>query len=297
MDAARGSQAVRPSVCVLAFAALQTGAAAQAPPIFRGGVDLVQIDASVTRGGAPVGGLTAGDFTVFDNGVQQETQSATLDEVPLDVQLVLDVSESVTGERLDHLVAAGTGLLRSLRSGDRIGLLTFSNVLQVRAAMTVDRTSVGRLLAGIVPSGQTALRDAVRVGLTIERRAERRPLLIVFTDGVDNSSWLSEEDLLESARRAGIVIHIVRVGGRESTASKFLEQLTSVTGGRAWSASSARDMDSLFTKALDEMRARYVLAFSLRGSARPGWHEVTVKLKDGRGDVVARPGYFVNPSP
>jgi hypothetical protein len=77
----------------------------------------------------------------------------------------------------------------------------------------------------------------------------------------------------------------------------FVEQLTRATGGRVWSVSSARDMDSLFTKALDEMRVRYLLAFALRGTARAGWHEVTVKLKDGKGDVVARPGYFVNPSP
>jgi len=153
---------------------------------------------------------------------------------------------------------------------------------------------VRKSLAGIVPAGQTALRDAVSVGLAIDHDAERRRLMLAFTDGVDNSSWLSEEEALEAARRAGTVIHVVRVGPRERSQSTFLDDMTQSTGGRVWSGTSSRDMASLFTKALDEMRARYLLAFSPKGRARKGWHEVKVRVKDAKADVRARPGYFVN---
>lgn len=293
MVAAGGNEAVRAVSSALLVTA--SAIALQAQPTFRGGVDLVLLDVSVTRGGAPVSGLAAGDFIVLDNGTEQEIQSATLETLPLDVQLVLDVSGSVAGERQAHLIAAGTGLLQSLRPDDRVGLITFSEVLDSRAsAMTSNFASVRRALAGIAPSGQTALRDAVSMGLTMERVAERRPLMLAFTDGVDNASWLSEEEALEAARRAGVVIHVVRVSGRERSPSTFVEDLTQSTGGRVWSGTSSRDMASLFTKALDEMRARYLLTFSPRGPAHAGWHEVRVRVKNGKGEVRARPGYFVN---
>ncbi len=59
-----------------------------------------------------------------------------------------------------------------------------------------------------------------------------------------------------------------------------------------WSATSSGDLRALFTKALEEMRARYLLTFSPQGVAGEGWHALKVTLKGARGDVVARPGYF-----
>jgi VWFA-related protein len=263
--------------------------------VFRSGVEVVPLDVSVTRGGATVRGLTARDFIVTDNGVEQAVESVTLDELPLNVQVVLDVSGSVSGERLRHLIAAGNGVLSALRPGDRVGLLTFSHALRVRALMTDDITVVGDLLARITGEGPTALRDAVQLGLTLSANDRARALLLVFTDGVDNASWLSEDAVVDSARRAGIVVHVVRVRSQEDTRSNFVEQLTEAAGGRVWSASSERDLDQLFTGALDEMRGRYLLTFSPSGPTRPGWHELKVRLRNSRGDVKARPGYFVNP--
>src|SRR4029079_11708035 len=74
---------------------------------FRSGVELVELDVSVTRGGVPVAGLTARDFNLTDNGAAQEVASVTLEKLPLSVTLVLDTSQSVAGERLQHLVQAG----------------------------------------------------------------------------------------------------------------------------------------------------------------------------------------------
>jgi hypothetical protein len=87
-------------------------------------------------------------------------------------------------------------------------------------------------------------------------------------------------------------VHAVRV---ESDA--FLDRLTQVTGGRTWSATSDRQLKELFTKALDEMRARYLLTYTPRGVDNPGWHELKVKLKTGGADITARRGYFVTSAP
>ena len=69
------------------------------------------------------------------------------------------------------------------------------------------------------------------------------------------------------------------------------------TGGRHWSATSDRQLRELFTSALEEMRARYLLSYTPRGVVRPGWHELRVRLKNGRADITARPGYFVAAPP
>jgi len=261
---------------------------------FRSSVEVVPIDVSVSRRGVPVQGLVASDFAVFDNGVEQQVDGVALDDhLPLDVQLVLDASGSVSGDRLTHLISAGSGLLQSLRSGDRVGLLTFSDVLQLRTGPTDDFGTVGRMLAGLRGDGQTALRDAIALALALRRDSPARPLMIVFTDGVDNASWLIDEGVLDSARRAGIVIQVVSVTSREPTAATFVQRLTQATGGRVWSASSSSELDYLFTRALNDMRARYLLTFVARGPAQPGWHQLQVKLKQGRADIIARPGYFV----
>ena len=66
-----------------------------------------------------------------------------------------------------------------------------------------------------------------------------------------------------------------------------------VAGGRTWSATSDSQLRDLFWRALEEMRARYLLTYYPRGVQRPGWHAVKVTLKNGRADITARPGYFV----
>ena len=263
------------------------------PPAFRSGVDVVRLDVSVVRNGLPVRGLTADDFVVTDNGVQRVVDSVDVDQLPLSVQLVLDTSGSVLGERLTHLIAAADGFVAALRPGEWAGLLTFSHRLRPLAPITEDLASVRGALAAITGEGRTALRDAVQFALATDHAAGARPLILVFTDGVDNASWLSDEEALESARRAGTVIHAVSVGSRQVSPTRFVERLVETAGGRLWSARSESDLARLFTIALDEMRGRYLLSFSPQRPLRQGWHELRVRLRNRGADITAREGYFV----
>jgi VWFA-related protein len=270
--------------------AAMLAAQAVAPPqtTFRSGVEIVELDVSVLRGGAPVAGLTARDFALTDNGVAQDVDSVTLEKLPLSVTLVLDASQSVAGDRLRHLVQAGEGLTAALRADDRAALITFSHVVDLKVPMTGDFQSIRTALGTMTGSGATSLRDAVHLALQLQPRDRSRPLMLLFTDGHDTSSWLSEDAVIDSARRSGVVIHAVRV-----ESDSLLDRLTQVSGGRTWSATSDRQLQELFTKALDEMRARYLLTYTPHGVRQPGWHELKVKLKNGGGDVTARRGYFV----
>lgn len=264
-------------------------------PAFKSAVDVVRLDVSVLRNGNPVRGLTAADFVVTDNGVQQIVDSVVVDQLPLSVQLVLDASGSVVGNRLTHLIAAADGLVAALRPGESAGLLIFSHRLRPIAPITNDLASVRGGLAAITGEGLTALRDAVQFALAADHAAGARPLTLVFTDGVDTASWLSDEEVLESARRAGTVIHAVSVGSRQISPTRFVERLVEIAAGRLWSARSESDLARLFTSALDEMRARYLLSFAAQRPVRPGWHELRVRLKNRGADITARPGYFVAP--
>jgi VWFA-related protein len=187
--------------------------------------------------------------------------------MPLSITLLLDVSRSVVGERLTHLLQAGDGLLAALRPNER--------------------ASLGTITAG----GATALRDAIHLALELQPRDRTRPLILIFTDGADTASWLTADAVVDSARRVGVVVHAVRVEN-----DNFLDRLAEVAGGRTWSASSDRQLRELFTRALDEMRARYVVTYTPRGVSHPGWHALKVNVKAGGADVTARPGYFVSES-
>jgi Ca-activated chloride channel homolog len=278
----------------LAIAAVALGCAvaamhAQQTPVFRSGIEVVELDVSVMHGGQPVIGLTARDFSLTDEGVPQQVQSVTLDRLPLSVLLVLDISGSVSGDRLRHLLDAGDGLTRALRRDDRASLITFSHAVDLAVPMTDDLNAVRQTMFRIHPGGSKALRDAVQLALELRPRDATRPLLLVFTDGKDTASWLSANAVLDSARRIGIVVHIVRV-----ESDSFLDQLAQATGGRTWSATSDRQLRELFTRALEEMRARYLITYTPRGGVqKPGWHTLKVKLNNGSADVTARPGYFV----
>jgi Ca-activated chloride channel homolog len=295
-------------VSLIAAAALAAiGAASPQQTTFKSGVEAVRLDVSVMRGGQPVRGLSAGDFNVTDNKVTQRVDKVATDALPLSVFLVLDTSGSVAGERLSHLIDAGKTLISALHPDDRAALITFSADVTARVPLTNDRQAITSALGALEGRGPTSIRDAVHVALQLRPDDESRPVVLVFTDGQDTSSWLSAADVVASARRSGVVIYAVSLVERQTTlveagrpaippdsrAADFLDRLAAAAGGRHWPASSSAELRPLFVRVLDEMRARYLLSFYPQGVTQPGWHDLKVSLNRGRADVRARPGYFV----
>jgi VWFA-related protein len=223
-------------VLALALAAILAQA-----PTFRSSIDRVQLDVSATRNGRPVSGLTAADFIVTDNGAVQEIESTALEESPLRVQLVLDASGSVSGQRLQRLIVAGTGLMDALRRSDSAGLITFSTAVDIRVPMTRDLEQVKRALGSVQGAGASSLRDAVQLALAMPPAGDARTVIIVFSDGADTSSWLSDAEVVEAARWSGVVIHMVAVRAGTVT-SRFIPDVTDAAGGRVFSAASTDDL-------------------------------------------------------
>jgi len=268
-------------------------------PVFRSGVDIVRVDVSVMNGLSPVAGLTRDQFVLTDNGVPQSVESATLENVPLSLTLVLDTSESMRGDRIAHLIEGSKALIKALRPQDEAALMTFSEPVRLTVPMTHDQKVLLDALDALKPSGATSLNDAVFLGLQLRplTPSESRSVLLVFSDGHDTSSWLRNGQLLESTRRSNQLLHVIELlppsYGGVPRPSELLRELAKAGGGRHWAAQRANDLNDLFNKALNELRSRYLLTYTPTGVDRSGWHDVKVTLKNARGDVTARPGYFV----
>ena len=272
---------------VLSSAAVLTGTAQQ--PTFSSRVEAVRVDVLVKDRGQVVRGLGPQDFEVRDEGVLQEIDLVRLEQIPVNVILGLDVSQSVNGERLEHLLAAGNALLDRLNGDDRAALLTFSHAVRLRRELTQDIPDVRQALGEVVPAGQTSLIDGTSVAIALSGSDVGRSLLIVFSDGVDTASFLTSDVVLQSARRSDVVAYGVAV--RSRVTPSFLKELGELTGGSVLEIESTKDLSQTFLRILDEFRQRYLLSYTPRGVPAAGWHRLEVRVKGRRATVSARAGY------
>jgi len=257
---------------------------------FSSKVEAVRVDVLVTDKGRPVRGLQAADFEVLDNGIPQQVDLISFEQVPLNLVFVFDMSSSVVGERLEHLRDGARTVLNSLTREDQAALVTFSEAVVRGSDLTTNFEQVRAALKQAGGRGNTALIDAVYTGMIVGESDVGRALLIVFSDGLDTASFLSPDVMLETAKRSDVVVYAVVAGG--SPKVSFLHDLSEVTSGTFHDVGSTRDLGATFVKILDEFRQRYLVSYSPRGVPGEGWHRLEVRVK-GRGlDVKSRPGYF-----
>jgi VWFA-related protein len=287
--------------------------AGQTPPRFEVAVQVVHLDVFVSRGGRPVSELSAANFAVNDNGVRQQVRLVERSQVVAAVVLVLDTSASVAGEPLRELRAAGHAILGRLSPEDQAALITFDFSPHLHVDLTSDLPSVGRALDAVTAQGSTVLYDGLYAGLTLPPSGTRvRPIIVLFTDGEDNRSWLGPEQLLEHAMRSSAVVQVVglkeppprrgerglaNASNRSTRARRWLRRIAGETGGQYREAESIKQVRDAFLSILDEMGTRYVLAFEPTGVEREGVHELEVRLENAKGNVRARRRYVIPASP
>jgi Ca-activated chloride channel homolog len=286
--------------CLRGFRALLCGAllvstftvstSSQQTPPFSTTIEAVRVDALVTDRGQPVRGLTAADFEIVDNGVPQQVDLVSFEQIPLNVVLALDMSDSVAGERLDHLRSAGRAALALLEKGDQAALVTFSHVVTLGAPLTAGAAAVREALDRAAGSGQTSLLDGAFAGLMIGESDVGRALQIVFSDGLDTASFLTADAVLDAAKRSDVVVYGVSV--QSAAKPEFLRDLTSLTGGRLFELEKTTDLASTFRAIVDEFRHRYLVSYSPRGVSKEGWHRLEVRVKRRSVTIKARPGYL-----
>jgi Ca-activated chloride channel homolog len=293
-------------VCVAAFvcaiAMVTLGAQAAPPssqtPNFKTHAEFVRVDALVTNHGTSIAGLTGADFELRDNGVPQQVEVMEASSLPVDVALALDVSGSVEGQRLENLQDAAAGLVDALRPGDRVGLISFNDLLWIHTPLTKEFPRVRQLVGEMTAAGRTSLRDAAYAAMLQGDPDAGRALIMVFTDGEDVSSWLPDSALVDTAKRVNAVVYSITLDApnlafKRQGRDDILDVLPELTGGRRFGAGRPQRLREVFASILQEFRQRYILSYSPRGVDRAGYHSLEVRLAKGRkGEVKARPGYF-----
>lgn len=289
----------RLSLVAFALAGAGVVVAQDGPQVFRAGTDAVRVDVSVRDGSRPVSNLSAEDFEVLDNGVAQRVSAVTYGRLPIDVTVVLDVSQSVDLITLPALQRATVQLMRDLERDDRLKLVGFNTRVTRSVDFTTNAADVERAVGAAVASGGSSIRDAAAVALVSAADPDRRQLVVLFTDGADSSSTTSEDRLIEVARRTNASLTVVVPDrltrfGRTPGVTRYLEyldRLTAETGGAVLVAS--RNSTPPFGRALEEFRSSYVLYFTPTGVARDGFHSLDVRVRRGGNLTVrARRGYF-----
>lgn len=298
----------------------QMGRALVDPPVgmqerFRTRATGVRIDALVTDGRRPIGGLTAADFVLTDNGVLQEISRIDTEELPLHLLVVLDTSASISGAKRDRVIEAGRAVVDAIDAKDRVSVVALSHRLFLVDDSSPSHSVAREALSQLVPFGSTALNDAVLAALLLRSDSQSRCLLIVLSDDRDTASWFGPATVLDLAEATDVVAYGVSVAtvfqplsGQEITRLRrrqqpetdiwlaqghFMDALAQVSGGRVIHTSWSHDLARTFGDILNEFRVRYVLSYT-PSVAAAGWHDVEVRLKSRSGKVTARRGYFVD---
>ena len=274
---------------LVAFAASSRVSHAQQPS-FSARVESVRVDVLVLDNGRPVTGLGPADFEIADNGVPQQVDFVSFEQIPLNVVLALDLSDSVAGERLEQLQDAGRAVLDGLAKNDQVALVTFSNVVSLGAPLTADVSTARAALEEAYGFGETSLVDGVYAAMIVGESDVGRALLIIFTDGLDTASWLQADAVLESAKRSDVVVYSAAID--TAAGAPFLRELSALTGGTLYRIESTKDLRATFLRILEEFRHRYLVSYTPHGVSNDGWHRLDVRVKSRRATIQARPGYL-----
>jgi VWFA-related protein len=259
--------------------------------VFSSKVEAVRVDVLVTDRDKAVVGLKPADFEVLDNGVPQRVDLVSFEQIPLNVVLALDMSESVSGDRLEQLRDASAGLLGALTKDDQAGLVTFTARVVLGSRLTKDLDNVRKAMElPLSDAGDTSIIDASFAAMMLGESDVGRGLVIVFSDGIDTASWLPDESVLNTAKRSDVVVYAVSVQSRLKP--EFLRELTSATGGRLYEIEKTANLSQVFLSVLEEFRHRYLISYTPSGVDRGGWHKLDVSIKGRKAVVKARPGYL-----
>ena len=264
--------------------------------------DLVTLSVTVTdTRGRHVEGLSKGDFTVLDNKTPQEITFFGDADEPASVAVVFDTSGSMSEGKIERAKEALARFIRTSHPQDEFYLISFNSSAQVLLERTRDADAVAEKLTYVEPHGDTALYDAVYLGLErLARGAHRRRVLLLLSDGEDNRSRYSFGEVRRGLEESDVVIYGVGIGtgySRGSTGRETLEKLSATSGGRAFFPDGAAEMDVAFERIALELRHLYSVGYKPSGLAGAGeWHSLKVKVTRPAGSprlfVRSRRGYY-----
>jgi Ca-activated chloride channel homolog len=290
---------VRHPAALIAALIAGTALQAQEQPQFTSGVDVVTVNATVTdTNGRFVGGLSKEDFTIFEDGQRRDVAYFAGESVPVSLGILLDASGSMTVGKLRLARESVSRLVtHDLDAQTEWFFARFGYSVVVTQEWTTDRDAIGQALRDVRATGDTALYDAIALGIPLAEagRFQKKALLLV-SDGGESRSLLTLSDVQKAIGESDVRVYGIgvdaidsRSGGRLNMTT--LRRVADDTGGRADAVSSAADIPAVTARIADELRHQYALSYSTTARKDGRQHAIRVEVRGGGRKVRARKGF------
>jgi|SRR5579862_3477729 len=267
---------------------------------FRSDTRLVVLNVSVfDQEGKVVRDLPKNAFTIYENGEKQTLTVFRQEDVPISLGLIIDNSASMTDKR-DRVASAALAMVKVSNVQDEVFIIHFNERVVLARDFTNNLKVLEDALRDIDSKGETAMRDALLLGIEHLRHHGQRDkkVLLVVTDGEDNSSVETQAHLVEVAQRNDVIIYAVGLLGAEEPASaarakKQLNELTLQTGGRAWFPNDVAEIANITPEIAHEIRNQYILGYEPSNRATDGsFRKIRVDVDLPGVMVRTRSGYY-----
>jgi len=267
-------------------------------PVFRGAVDLVSLNVTLTNEHDQlVGGLAAGDFVVFEDGVQQDLSFFSSSRLPMDVAILLDTSSSMSAI-LSIAQDAAIGFVEMAQRADRVSVTEINDRANIVHPLGGDVGAAKQAIRATWARGSTALYNGLYMAMTEMIRSRRgsedvrKQAVVVLSDGQDTSSLVQYDDVMELANESGIVLYTILlltpVEARQLSdlrTSKFSQALyvmrtfAEATGGVTFLTSNVKDLQGIYTKIAGELAHQYTLGYISNNTRRDGrYRRIVVRV-------------------
>lgn len=277
-------------------------------PTFEVGIEVINLTITVTDPQSRyVTDLEQKDFSVFEDGVRQDLTLFTHENLPISLVLMIDGSASMD-EKLSTSQTAASRFVKTLRPQDMAQVVMFNDRATTLQDFTADHAVLDAAIKKTTAGGPTALHNALYVALKDldkqkKARELRRRAIILLSDGEDTASLVSDDQVLDLAKKAEVGIYSIslrpnRVQDRErlsfSQATFLLTTLARETGAQVHFPNSLSELDSVYDRIAEELRTQYNIGYVSSNKRRDGkWRRIVVRTPT-REDLTIRNklGYY-----
>jgi Ca-activated chloride channel family protein len=267
-------------------------------------VDVVLVPVTVTDPlDRLVTGLDKENFEIFEGSQKQQIRHFSSEDAPISLGVIFDVSGSMA-DKIDKSREAVVEFFKTANPEDEFFMITFADQPELLADFTQNVEDIQNKLVYVAPKGRTALLDAIYLGLNkVHRGKHERKALLVISDGGDNHSRYTENEIKSLVKEADVQIYgiglydLIPKTVEEKLGPSLLNEITDLTGGRTYTVDNPNELADVATKIGIELRNQYVLAYRPTQATRDGkWHKIKVKLLPPKGlpplRVYAKTGYY-----
>jgi Ca-activated chloride channel family protein len=268
--------------------------------------DLITLTVTVTDTyGRYVSGLNKNAFTILEEKQPQEITYFSDDDAPVSVGVIFDVSGSMGGDKIRRAREALSKFIQTSHDSDEYFLIGFNSRAQLLLDKTRNGDAVLDKLTFVETRGQTALYDAVYLGVEkVQRGTHPKRALLVISDGQDNNSRYTFDNLRRLLKESDVTVYGVGILSGSDAGSSLgmegqgiLDELSGVSGGKAFFPRSGAEMDDIFEQIALELRHQYSIGYKPANFTGDGkWRKVKVKVTPPRGlprlFVRSKEGYY-----